>query len=52
MENRSEIMIDELGKSLFMSEKKTVAFYKDMRFWLVLLMLAVFLAFILVSYPN
>lgn len=34
-----------------MAEKDTQIFYKDMRFWLVLLMITAFLAFTLVQFP-
>ena len=42
----------DTGKSIEMSDKKSNAFYQDMRFWLVVLMLAAFLAFILIQYPG
>lgn len=34
------------------TDQETQIFYKDMRFWLILVMLAAFLVFILVRYPN
>jgi hypothetical protein len=42
----------ETGKSMKMDEKKSNAFYQDMRFWLVVLMLVAFLVFILIQYPG
>lgn len=42
----------ETGKSMKMNEKKSNAFYQDMRFWLVVLMLVAFLVFILIQYPG
>jgi len=33
------------------SNKEGLVFYKDMRFWLILLMLAAFLAFTLMRFP-
>ena len=39
----------ETEKSMNMDEKKSNAFYQDMRFWLVVLMLVAFLVFILIQ---
>ncbi|MDX1407356.1 MAG: hypothetical protein R3330_04465 [Saprospiraceae bacterium] len=33
-------------------DKDTEVFYKDMRFWLILLLLLAFLVFTLVRYPG
>ena len=51
MEDREQTF-SEKGKFIDMSDKKSAAFYKDMRFWLVVLMLTVFLGFILITYPS
>jgi hypothetical protein len=47
----SERGIAERNEKLKDREGKQNVFYQDMRFWLVILMLIAFLAFILIQYP-
>jgi hypothetical protein len=46
MENRWKSLQNRPG-----TNRDTIVFYKDMRFWLIVLMLAAFFAFTLVRFP-
>jgi hypothetical protein len=53
MQTERKITADFVNEKAWdMTDKDTQVFYKDLRFWLVVLMLTAFLVFTLVQFPS